>query len=75
MLRRNEGNYLIVDPTKSYEVKRTVRWAVESDLSILNISSSPKSDEDPFTTKTRVFIRDILTYTTLFRTKGVKIWT
>lgn len=75
MLRQNKGRYLIVDPRKTYEVKRVVRWIAESDLRILNISSSPKKDDDPFTTKTFVFIKDVLTYTTLYSTTGVKIWT
>jgi hypothetical protein len=74
-IRRNEGNYLIVDPTHVYETKRVVRWAVESDLRILNISCAPKSDDHPFTTMARVFTMGILTYTSLYESRGVKIWT
>lgn len=75
MLRRSEGNYLIADATKPYEIKRVVRWVVESNLRILNISASPKKNDAPFTSKARVFIGDILTYSTLFETRGIKIWT
>ncbi len=75
MLRHDKGSYLIADPQKSYEVTRVVRWIAESDFGILNISSSPKKNDDPFTAKTFVFIKDVLTYTTLYSTTGVKIWT
>jgi len=75
MLRQDKGRYLIADPRKTYEVKRVVRWIAESNLRILNISSSPKKNDDPFTTRTFVFIKDVLTYTTLYSTTGVKIWT
>ena len=74
-LRRQRGRYKVVDPTQSYSVPQTVRWIVEYEVRILNVSASPKKDDDPFTKRSGVFMSDILSYTTLHERRGVKIWT
>jgi len=74
LLRRAEGLYIIVDPRHSYETKRVVKWIVENNIRTLNVSSAPKKDEDPFTHRARVFMLDVLTYSTLYETRGVRIW-
>jgi hypothetical protein len=74
-LRRKEGDYRIVDPRRTYEVKQVVKWIALGNLRILNIAAEPKRDDDPFTTRSLGFMRDILTYTTLYEHRGVKIWT
>jgi len=74
-IRNRRGKYKIVDPTRSYEVIQVVQWIVENEVKILNITSDPKSDEDPFTKRTTVFMRDILNFTATYYNHGVKIWT
>jgi hypothetical protein len=73
-LRRKEGLYLIVDPRHTYETKRVCKWIAENNIRELNISSPPKNEDDPFTHQVRMFMLDVLTYTTLYETRGVKIW-
>lgn len=75
LLRHRRGNYLIIDPRLSYQVKSVVRWICESEFGSLNITSEQKNSDHPFTDRAFVFIKDVLTYTNLYSTKGVKIWT
>jgi len=79
-IRRNEGQYLVVDPRHIYETKRVVKWIAEENIKVLNISSPPRSEKeekgggDPFTHNARMFMLGVITYTMLYETRGVKIW-
>lgn len=74
-LRHTRGKYKICDPTRSYEVKQVVKWVVENEIKTLNISSAPKDVDDPFTKRTIVFMKDILSFTGIYYNLGAKIWT
>jgi hypothetical protein len=74
-LRHRRGRYELADPTKSYHVIQVVKWIVKNDIQTLNVSSSPKRMDDPFTSRTFVFMKDILSFTAIYFNTGAKIWT
>jgi len=74
-LRHARGKYKAADPTRTYEVAQVVKWISESGIETLNISSDPKDPDDPFTKRSIVFMRDIITFTLMYQNHGVKIWT
>ena len=74
-LRKLNGQYKVADPFKTYEVQQVVRWICTHEISTLNICSDPRKPDDPFTKRAHIFLRDIVTYSGIHETHGVKIWT
>jgi hypothetical protein len=74
-LRKLKGQYKVADPLKVYEVKQVVRWICTNNICVLNICADPRKPDDPFTKRSHIFLRDIVSYTDLHENRGVKIWT
>jgi hypothetical protein len=75
-LRNSEGQYLIVDPFwNRRSVPEAVQWIVEHDLEIVNVTGAGSTPDDPLVQRSILLLNDIISYTHLHITRGVKIWT
>jgi hypothetical protein len=72
--RRKTKYYVICDPSKSYNVKRAVKFIVEQGVEVLNVAGPRESSRPGIYDQSKIFITDILHMVFQFQQFGIKIW-
>jgi hypothetical protein len=75
LLRRQNGTYFIVDPTRIREVPRALQWIVESNIETLNVTSSASEPDSDVTRKSMAFVDSVIAYSQIHAFRGVELWT